>query len=164
MQPSPHTLMTDGTPSNAARRLRSELTASPLHTVLAESPDAPYSEETFCYFLDVERKRVERSRRPLLLLLVRLRAEPGADGRMDEAVAGALFAGLRLCTREVDFVGWYRRGRVAAAVLTQAAEVPPVACARIRERAVETLTRRLPSRAARRLHVRILHVRPRNQD
>ena len=30
-----------------------------------------------------------------------------------------MFSGLALSVREVDFIGWYRKERIAAAVLTQ---------------------------------------------
>ena len=44
---------------------------------------------------------------------------PGAHAKLTDATAAALFGGLGACVREVDFVGWYREGYVAGAVLTQ---------------------------------------------
>ena len=45
-----------------------------------------YNEEGFRYFLEIERKRAELSNRPLLLLLVDLKTEPGMDDRLEAAV------------------------------------------------------------------------------
>jgi hypothetical protein len=76
-----------------------------------------YNEEAFHYFLTIERKRSKRSGLPFLVLLVDLKKEGGASGRIDNPVARTLFSGLRRCLRGTDFVGWYRAGRVIGAVL-----------------------------------------------
>lgn len=82
-----------------------------------------YSEDTFRFFLDVERKRAEVSGRPFLLLLVDLKYESEAGGAVDYEPARVMSAALATCVRETDFVGWYRTGRVLGAVLTQHADV-----------------------------------------
>src|SRR5947207_13425561 len=78
-----------------------------------------YNEAAFQHFLAVDRWRAERSTRSLLLVLVTMRTSPGGLVKLAEATATALFCGLGACVREVDFVGWYREGYVAAAVLSQ---------------------------------------------
>lgn len=81
-----------------------------------------YNEEAFRYLLDIERKRSGRSGRPFLLLLLDL-VPNGSHAAIDPATALQLFAGLRLCLRETDVVGWYVDRRVAAAVLTDLGDV-----------------------------------------
>lgn len=118
-----------------------------------------YNEEAFRHFLAIERKRSERANRAFLLLLVSLRKEPGMSVAFPPQVASRMFAGLALCVREVDFIGWYRTERIAAAVLTQGSGAPePDAARRICDRVTEVLGSRLSSSVARRLQVRALQL------
>ena len=120
-----------------------------------------YNEEAFRYFLALERKRSERSRRSFLLLLVNMKKQPGMSDRIPPAVAARIFSGLGLSVREVDFIGWFREERVAGAVLTQGAHAPEgEASAGIGQRVIETLSESVPSDVAGRLHVRVLQLRP----
>jgi hypothetical protein len=124
-------------------------------------PTTVYSEEAFRYFLDVERNRLERSQRSSLLVLVRLLRRRDVDLHMDGATATRVFAGLSQCVREVDFVGWYREGRVAAAVLAQGTAVPDVeASQRIGQRINRVIAEQLPDNVARHVRVRLVHLRP----
>jgi hypothetical protein len=82
-----------------------------------------YTEETFRFFLDIERKRAEVSGRPFLLLLVDLKNESEPGSTVDQEPARLMSSALSACVRETDFVGWYRAGRVLGAVLTQHADV-----------------------------------------
>jgi hypothetical protein len=77
-----------------------------------------YNEEAFRYLLAIEQKRSQRADRPLFLLLVDPDGHLGMSASFDTLVARQLFAGLCHCLRETDFVGWYREGRVAGAVVT----------------------------------------------
>jgi hypothetical protein len=118
-----------------------------------------YNEQAFRHFLAIERKRAQRASRPFLLLLVSLRQEPGLSTTIDAKAAARLFSGLALSVREVDFIGWYRQQRVAAAVLTQGlASLAPAAVGAIGERVTQMLGRQLPARDARRLQVRVLQL------
>lgn len=80
---------------------------------------------------------------------------------MDQATASAVFAGLRLCLRETDIVGWYRTNRAAGAVLTElgdgalAETAPPVG-----QRVKATISRHLPQDSAREPQVTIYQLRP----
>jgi hypothetical protein len=80
------------------------------------------NEEAFRHFLTVERQRSRRSGRPFLLLLVRLKKHRRLKAQIDSALAGRLFASLRLSLRETDQVGWFREGFVAGALLIGAAD------------------------------------------
>jgi hypothetical protein len=115
-----------------------------------------YNEEAFHYFLEIERKRAQRSGRPFLLLLADLKNEPGKSALVGGPLASKLFASLWLCLRETDFVGWYREDRVAGAVLTQRAELRSVEISQqVLERITRMLDERLPRDVAARLQVRI---------
>jgi hypothetical protein len=104
----------------------------------------------------VEQKRAERSSRPFLLLLAQLGDQPDVNARMAPDTAARLFAGLRLCLRDTDFVGWYRQERVVGAVLTQRPD-PAMAdgVSRLRERVSRTLGAQLPKNLADRLQLHI---------
>src|SRR5256885_15992848 len=78
-----------------------------------------YDEGAFRYFLALEQQRSTRSGRAFLLVLVYLKGKAGAGARIDTTLAGPLFGRLWRCFRESDFIGWYREGRVAGAVLTE---------------------------------------------
>ena len=120
-----------------------------------------YNEEAFRYFMDIERKRSEISSRPLLLLLVDLK-QLRMKKPIQPALAGKLFSALWLCLRETDFIGWYREGRVAGAVLTQRAEMAGTDLSRqVRERVTRVMSERLPKAVADRLQVRIYQLSPR---
>jgi hypothetical protein len=121
-----------------------------------------YDEETFLYLLEIERKRLERSGCPLLLLLVELGDEPGTSAPLTPAIASRLFSGFWFCLRESDFTGWYRHGRVAGAVLTQLAHEASTDVSRmICERVAEVLSQRLPSDTAPHLRVLVHQLPPR---
>lgn len=130
-------------------------------TALQGRTGQAYGEEAFRYLLETERRRAERSRRPILLLLVNLKKQGANSERIPPATATAIFGGLCLCVREVDFVGWFREGRVAGVVLSQGAEphaqdVPRV----LGERIAQVVREQVSSAVADRLHVRVLQLRP----
>jgi hypothetical protein len=116
-----------------------------------------YNEEAFQYFLEIERKRSENSNRPFLLMLVDFNKHPRIHG----ATADTLFSVLSLCLRETDFIGWYREGRVAGAVLTQHGEADWEHLSEVvRGRIEEALRRHLPSELARHVQARVYQIPP----
>jgi hypothetical protein len=118
-----------------------------------------YNEEAFRYFLQIERKRAARAQRPVLLLLLDLRAP--ARLRIDPALAARLFDCLWRCLRETDVVGWYREDRVVGAVLTQVdAAVPPEVADVIRRRVGRALRDGFSADVARHLRARVIQLRP----
>jgi hypothetical protein len=120
-----------------------------------------YDERAFRYFLSLERRRGERSGRSLLLLLVRLKGQPGAVTRITPPMAGRLFGGLWHCVREVDFIGWFREERIAGAVLTQGEQSPgPDVRRLIAGRVTDLLSERLTLDATQRLQVRVVQLAP----
>jgi hypothetical protein len=118
-----------------------------------------YNEEAFRYLLAIERTRAERSCCSFLLVLVDLKNQRGMSGRITPAVAAKLLSGLSLSVRDGDFIGWFREGRVAGAVLTQGPDPPaPDVPRQLGQRITATLRERLPAPLTGR--VRVLHVRP----
>jgi hypothetical protein len=134
-----------------------------------ESLDAPaesrldrtYNEETFHYFLGLQQRRSERSERPFLLLLVELKEESGQGLPIEPELASRIFPGLRLCLRETDFVGWYRQGMVAAAVLTELGDgAQTELTGPVRQRVKGALADGLPSKVGAHLDVSVYQLRP----
>ena len=126
----------------------------------ADGAGEAYNQEAFRYFLDIERKRSQLSARPFLLLLVGLRRTADrAEWRVRSAMAARLFSALRLCVRETDFIGWYREGRLAGAVLTQCGDKSdPNISRQARDRVIHAMAEHLPRDIADRLHVRVCRV------
>jgi hypothetical protein len=119
-----------------------------------------YNEETFRYFLTIERKRAARAQRPLLLLLLHLRPAADEGLEIDEPLAARVFSGLWVCLRESDIVGWFSDGRVVGAVLTPAEDrLEPGAATHVRQRVLRALADGLSSDVARRFRVRVYQLR-----
>ena len=132
--------------------------------VVEGSAGKVYNQKVFRHFLDIERIRAERSDRHFLLLLVSLRKCPDLGVRVPRPVASALFSGLALCVRDIDFIGWYRHERVVGAVLAQGLHAPDSeAPSRIVERVTQTCGGRLPEEVVKRLRVRVVQFGPRTE-
>ena len=125
-------------------------------------PFPAYNEEAFHYFLALERTRLERSNRPLMLVLANARRRaPDPGRRHDQMTAQKLFSGLWRCTREADIIGWYRDGRVAGAVLTQDSPGSPADVAQqVRARVTATLRAELPPTQWQKLCVHVVRLEP----
>lgn len=128
--------------------------------VLDAVPGLEYDEETFLYFLDVERARAERSNRQLRLLLATLEPVANQPVSIPPKTATTLFDGLRLSLRETDVTGWYRQHRVAGALLAHREEVQGSDVSLlIQDRVRENLLQRLPDKFARSLRVRVIPMK-----
>ncbi len=125
-------------------------------------PGHGYNAVAFRYFLNIERKRSERSRRRFLLLLIDLKKHADADGWIDSGLASRLVAILAPCLRDTDFIGWYHEGRTIGAVLTQLTEPPETDIASVVSGRVRQAlsSGRLPLDIANRLQVRIYQLPP----
>jgi len=76
-----------------------------------------------------------------------------------------LFACLWQSLRESDVVGWFREGRMAGALLTQAGEVPGTSIADlVCEKVRRSLQESLPSDIVRRLDVRAFRLPSSRKD
>jgi hypothetical protein len=134
--------------------LESLVTDSLLRAPLASQP---YDESVFRHLLGRERVRAGYSNRSLFVLLVTLKPHPTEGTHMPAPVASAIFAGLRLCTREVDVIGWHREARVVGAVLTQGAEPITGVMDDVVERVTTVLTHHVPG-VANRIRVRLIRL------
>src|SRR4029077_4872769 len=119
-----------------------------------------YNEQAFRYFLQIERGRAARARRPVLMVLMELK-KSGEPALIDPAVAAKVFDCLWCCLRETDVIGWYRQDRVAGAVLTHVeGECGPQVLNVIRQRVDEALCASLSTDVARQFRVRVYRCRP----
>jgi hypothetical protein len=105
-----------------------------------------YDERIFRHFLLAERRRAERSDWRSLLVLVQYKPGPEVESGLSPMVAVRIFLALAEVVREVDFIGWYRQGRVAGAVLAQGPGSPANASRRVEERIRHAVRDRLPTR------------------
>ena len=116
-----------------------------------------YNEAAFRHFLAVERRRAAQARRCVVMVLVVVRHADGRAALLSRATGAAVFRGLSDAVREIDFVGWYRDGRIAAAALTHA---DGARSSRMRQLMVDRIVRaireRLSADDARRLRVRVV--------
>ena len=129
------------------------------NVVLPEGCGPVYNEEAFRYFLQVERKRANRSNSGFLLLLVDLKKDEQLSTGFDVATSEKLFSSMLPCLRETDFIGWYRQGRVASAVLTQVGQVHGVEVSNfVACRLRKAFCQSLPSSVTGRLQVRVYEV------
>lgn len=118
-----------------------------------------YNEAAFRWFLNADRIRARRLHRPLFLVLVAVNHQPGRAARLPEAMVSPVFRGLASSVREVDFVGWFREGYVAGALLVQGPRQPdPAAVVHITERIKPALTSHVSASVARTLRVRVVRL------
>ena len=117
-----------------------------------------YNEAAFRYFLAVDRLRAERMRRSILLVLASIRPTPGRSAHLTHSTAAAMFAGLAAGVREVDFLGWYRQGRVAGAVLAQAGYLSDRQAGRVAERILAAIRREIRAGRGPFVHVRVVRL------
>ena len=143
-------------------RTRARRQGVPLESIPAYSSfhggqvGAVYNEAAFRHFLTVDRRRASRSARSVLLILVTVRRRPGATLTLAEATA--LFRELGAAVREADFVGWYREGSVAAAVLAQSVRASSEVPRLVANRVLLALKSRLSADLSRDLRVRAVRL------
>jgi hypothetical protein len=135
------------------------LDSIPVHSGFRRPVCQAYNEAAFRHFLDVECARAQRSHRVLYLVLVAIRKSLGRSAQLTNATADALFWGLGVSIREVDFVGWYREGEVAAAVLAQGMKTADAGVASvIADRVLVELKKRLSTVQSSNLRVRVVQL------
>lgn len=141
------------------------LESIPAHSGFPGGPfGQAYNEAAFRYFLDVDRRRVQRCERSILLVLVSVREQPGRSAPLTNELASQLFAGLAASVREVDFVGWHRQGHVVGAVLPQAVNASDELRNLIADRVLTSLRKTLPADRAADLRVRVVVLGGKDQQ
>jgi len=123
-----------------------------------EFDDSALDEETFRQMIAYERKRTERSRKPVLLMLLEL--GDGLSGEACGRVLGNILSALSQATRDTDVTGWYRRRSVAGIMFTEMGmDDPGVIMATMIHRVGETLRFSLSLEKASQINIS-LHVFP----
>jgi len=117
-----------------------------------------HNEVAFRHFLGIELRRAQRSGQTVLLALVSMPVSPGRNATVTTADAARMFSALGASIREVDFVGWFHEGRVAAAALIQRAATPAGARQLIADRVTHSLRVQLAD-SSRPLRVRVICLR-----
>ena len=119
----------------------------------------PYGEEVFHELLAIERERAERLHRDAIVVLASLRPTAATTRPLSTMLAARLFSGLAGCVREIDFIGWYRRGHIVGAVLAQSAAQAPEVPARVKDRVRDALCLTLPSHVHAELQLQVVDLR-----
>lgn len=118
-----------------------------------------YNEAAFRRFLAADRARAVRLQRCLFLVLVTIQHWPGRAALLPNRVARSVFLALGATVREMDFTGWFREQRVAAALLVQGPQPPEYsAAARIAARVRPAVEMRLSKSQARWLRIRVVRL------
>jgi len=74
-------------------------------------------EETFHSMLALERRRVDRSRNPFVLML--LDASVFVDAEAANLFMSRVTSVLLKCTRETDLIGWHKKGLILGVIFTE---------------------------------------------
>jgi hypothetical protein len=120
------------------------------------SQSGAYNQEAFRYLLESESKRSDRSGYFCQILLVYWTDAQGRDVRMNSHAAKTVMAALSRSLRETDYIGWYRDGHIAGAVLTVLAQEAMVQVSiQLQPRLVEILRAELGVEETSRLQVRV---------
>jgi hypothetical protein len=115
-----------------------------------------YNQEAFRYLLKSESKRSDRSGYFCQILLVYWTDAQGRDVRMNSHAAKTVMAALSRSLRETDYIGWYRDGHIAGAVLTVLAqEAMAQVPTQLQPRLMEILRAELGVEETRRLQIRV---------
>ena len=117
-----------------------------------------YNEKAFRYFLAIDRCRLDGSQRSMIVVLASVRQSPGRNAHLPNAAAAAIFASLAASIREVDYVGWYREGRIAGAVLAQGVAASGELRDVIAKRILAALTESRPAGHARHVQLRVVRL------
>jgi len=121
-------------------------------------------EETFRSMIAYERKRTERSRKPVLLMLLRVGDSESVDGSGE--VLSKVLTALSDASRDTDVTGWYKSQSVVGVMFTETGMHDSGAImATMMHRIGETLRYSLSLEKASQIHIS-LHVFPEswNQD
>jgi hypothetical protein len=106
--------------------------------------------------LELERQRSQRSKRPVLLVLVALRDPHGPASRIDSNTATLLFRVLLRSLRETDLVGWFQERKVIGAVVVASPGAPGTDTSGLVSGKVRrALGESLPPRVSSRLRLRV---------
>jgi len=116
------------------------------------------SEETFIEMLCIERRRSERSRKPFLLMLLRI-ADLLQNGNTSK-VLKLVTSAVAVCTRETDFCGWYEAPSIIGVLFTELGDASRETLVEtIRAKAVSALSTHLEKELVERVQISF-HIFP----
>lgn len=127
----------------------------------AAAMPADRSEKDFLRFLYLERRRSERSSRPLCLVLVDGVAISDVDAR--EAALQQVYETLLSSVRETDAVGWYKEKCTLGSLFSDLNSGDELVVNTLREKVSKIVTSALAPKLASRIHISV-HVFPSNSD
>jgi exopolysaccharide biosynthesis polyprenyl glycosylphosphotransferase len=120
-----------------------------------------YDEHDFLKQLYLERRRSERSTRPLCLIL--LEGLSIADVYTRESAFQQVFDQLRASTRETDIIGWYKQSSTLAILFPDLTSADTVVLNKLQTKVCSAVSLALPSELVKHLRVSV-HLFPRNND
>ena len=94
-----------------------------------------FTEKQFRQMLCRERKRSERSRKPLVLMLIDSEVLP--KSKNDKIVLGQIAEKVALVVRETDLTGWFEDGSVIGVIFTELGSAPVSSVTKIIESKVK---------------------------
>jgi lipopolysaccharide/colanic/teichoic acid biosynthesis glycosyltransferase len=94
-----------------------------------------FTEKQFRQMLCRERKRSERSRKPLVLMLIDSEVSP--KSKIDKNVMGQIAEKVALVVRETDLTGWFEDGSVIGVIFTELGSAPVSSVTKIIESKVK---------------------------
>jgi aspartate kinase len=107
-------------------------------TRILDEPPKILDQETFRSMIAYERKRTERSRKPMLLMLLEI--GQGLSGEAGGKVLDNILSALSQATRDTDITGWYRSQSVVGVMFTETGmDNPGAIMATMMHRVGETL-------------------------
>jgi lipopolysaccharide/colanic/teichoic acid biosynthesis glycosyltransferase len=125
------------TKSAQQERLASPKHAAPSRDVGAADSGSTqlFTEKQFRQMLCRERKRSERSRKPLVLMLIDSEVLPRSKN--DKVVLGQIAEKVALVVRETDLTGWFEDGTVIGVIFTELGNAPVSSVTKIIESKVK---------------------------
>ncbi len=88
-----------------------------IYSARAQWPGIFYPRDEFHSLMNLERKRIQRSKGTSVLMLVDVTAF--SEGGEKSYVVERIISVLRSSTREIDLKGWYRNGEIIGILFTQ---------------------------------------------
>ena len=144
-------------PNKKERSNKNEFNGSHPFSYLFDPDHQLYIEGYFIERLCFERQRSERSRKPILLMLLDISRVKKNE---KPEVVGAIDAALSVSTRETDLRGWYKHGTIIGVLFT---EISDVDVNSLRQKFHGTLRSGLAQAHADEIEI-TLHLFPENQD
>ena len=120
-----------------------------------------YDERDFLQLLYLERRRSERSTRPLCLIL--LDGHSIADPYTRDSAFQQVFDQLRASIRETDIIGWYKQSNTLAILFSDLASPDTIIANTLQTKVCSAVNLALPSELVKQIRISV-HLFPKNTD